>query len=452
MTEFTEQFPPDHGAADLAHDALGAPQVPLVPPTGEAPAAPVSGTPARSTAIWPAVPVTPMGSPRTLDAPPVDPPRGLRVRQWIGVAVVAAVVGGLIGGAVVWAAKPSSSTTASLTLLQSKGTPGPAVLSNGASIPSLVREVSPSVVSIDVSTSFSEDQGSGMIISSDGLVVTNNHVIAAASGGRGSITVTRTGTTSVLPAILLGTDPTNDIALLQIQGASHLPPVTFGNSRRLVVGDGVVAIGNALGLAAGTPTVTQGIVSALGRTVTAGSSGSSSTETLFNMIQTDAAINPGNSGGPLIDGAGDVIGMNTAVAGATSDGTNAQNIGFAIPAARIEALLPSLLHKQPAGTTHRKGAYLGVYIRTVTPALVTAYHLSVSSGALVVATVPGMPAATAGVKVGDVIISIDGTTIATQAGVAREMATIKPGATVSVVVARGTRDVTLQVTAATPPA
>ncbi len=127
----------------------------------------------------------------------------------------------------------------------------------------------------------------------------------------------------------MGTNPVDDVALIRINNASNLTPVTFGNSNKLEVGDSVVAIGNALGLAAGTPTVTSGIVSALGRTVTAGTD--TATETLNNMIQTDAAINPGNSGGPLLDSSGNVIGMNTAVAGTLSDGENSQNIGFAIP-------------------------------------------------------------------------------------------------------------------------
>ena len=138
--------------------------------------------------------------------------------------------------------------------------------------------------------------------------------------------------------------------------------MTFGNSSALVAGDAVVAIGNALGLAAGTPTVTQGIVSALGRTVTAGSTTSS--ETLNNMIQTDAAINPGNSGGPLLDAHGDVIGMNTAVAGTLPDGTSAQNIGFAIPVATIISLLPSL--KNGASVVSH-GAFIGVEIMSMTP-------------------------------------------------------------------------------------
>src|SRR6202043_2322305 len=126
---------------------------------------------------------------------------------------------------------------------------------------------------------------------------TNYHVVSLAEAG-GTTTVTRAGTTKAMATTVVGVDPTNDMALLRITNASGLPTITFGDSDKAVVGDAVVAIGNALGLAAGTPTVTQGIISALGRSVTAGGTGTQ-TETLQNMIQTDAAINPGNSGGPL---------------------------------------------------------------------------------------------------------------------------------------------------------
>jgi len=448
--------PPARDEPDATHD-LPSDEMVADPdsPTGDVaatqPATPPQGMWRTAPGVvWPTVTTPPLGTPTTDSTPQGAPVPARRGRQWLGiaaVAIVAALIGGVIGGFV---GGKTDRPSGSLTILEGSSTPGSAILASGTSIPLLVKDVSPSVVSIDVTTPNSEDQGTGMIISKTGLVVTNNHVIAAAVGGSSTITVTRTGTTSVLPATLLGTDPTNDIALLQIQGAHNLPPVTFGNSTRLVVGDGVVAIGNALGLAAGTPTVTQGIVSALGRTVTAGSSASSSTETLYNMIQTDAAINPGNSGGPLIDSSGQVVGMNTAVAGATSDGSSAQNIGFAIPASRIERLLPTLLH----GTTptHRKGAYLGVYIRTVTPALAAANSLSVTAGALVQVVVPGLPAATAGIQSGDVIVSINGTTVASDTDVSNIMHTLKPGQTVPIGIVRGTQHVTVQVTVGTPPA
>jgi putative serine protease PepD len=368
----------------------------------------------------------------------------------VGVALVAALFGGIIGGAVGWATRGTATPTGSVTIMQGSSTPGAAILASGTSIPSLVKAVSPAVVSIDVKSAFEgEDEGTGMIISPNGLVVTNNHVIASAVGGDATITVTRTGTTQVLSATLLGTNATDDVALLRIDGASHLPAVTFGNSSRLEVGDGVVAIGNALGLAAGTPTVTQGIVSALGRTVTAGSESSTSTETLYGMIQTDAAINPGNSGGPLIDSSGQVIGMNTAVAGATSNGENAQNIGFAIPASRIETLIPTLLRGSTTPT--RKGGFMGVFIESVTKPLATQLDLSVSSGSYVEGVQPGLPAQNAGIEVGDVIVEINSTTITSNADVSSVMRTVKPGQTIQVGIVRGTQHLTIPVTVIAPP-
>jgi S1-C subfamily serine protease len=321
--------------------------------------------------------------------------------------------------------------------------PGGAVLPSGMSIPTLVQRVSPSVVSIDVKGQGTEDQGTGMIINSNGLVITNNHVIAAAVGG-GSITVTRTGSTKSLSATLIGTNPVDDVALIRINGASGLPAVTFGNSNALVVGDAVVAIGNALGLAAGTPTVTQGIVSALGRTVTAGST--NSTETLNNMIQTDAAINPGNSGGPLLDSHGNVIGMNTAVAGTLPDGTSAQNIGFAIPVATIQSLLKQLAAGE---SIVNHGAFIGVEIMSMTPSLQAQYGFTVSSGAVVMSVIAGTGASLAGVKQGDIIVAINNTKIGGAQDVSSVISSLHPGDVITLHVVRGTQHLTLKVTLGT---
>ena len=323
--------------------------------------------------------------------------------------------------------------------------PSGAKLPSGLSIPSLVQKVEPSIVSIDVKGSGEEDQGTGMIITKNGLVVTNNHVIAAAVNG-GTITVTRTGTTKSLKAVLVGTNPIDDVALIRIENASNLPTVTFGNSNALVAGDAVVAIGNALGLAAGTPTVTSGIVSALGRTVTAGTS--SSSETLSNMIQTDAAINPGNSGGPLLDAEGDVVGMNTAVAGTLSDGTSAQNIGFAIPVATIESLLKSL---KAGESVVNHGAFIGVEISSMTPTLQAEYGFSVSSGAVVMSVIAGTGAANAGVKQGDVIVGINNTAISGAQDVSSVISSLHPGDVISLKIVRGTKHLTLKVTLGTQP-
>lgn len=360
------------------------------------------------------------------------------------VLLVAALVGGIAGH---YTSSGSSGNGGSITISQVSSSPAGSVLPNGNTIPSLVRHALPTIVSIDVKSATGEDQGTGMIISSNGLVVTNNHVIAAASGGQGTITVTRSGSTKALPAVLIGTNPSNDVALIRIENVSGLPSIVFGNSNKLEVGDAVVAIGNALGLAAGTPTVTSGIVSALGRTVTAQST--NSTETLSNLIQTDAAINPGNSGGPLIDAQGDVIGMDTAVAGTLPDGTSAQNIGFAIPAATIESLLPALKAGQSV-VTH--GAYLGVEIETMTPTLQYEYGFTVSSGAVVMSTIAGYPAQKAGVQQGDVIVAIDGTTIGSSQDVANYLANKKPGQQVTLHIVRGSQNLTINVTLGHAPA
>ncbi len=319
---------------------------------------------------------------------------GIGLKAVVALVLCAGLIGGLIGG---WITRGSGTS------------PGAAILPNGASIPALVARVLPSVVSIDVKGSGTEDLGTGMIISSGGYVVTNNHVIAAAAAG-GSISVTRSGSTTSLPATLVGTIPSDDVALLHITGAHGLPTVRFANSAKLVVGDAAVAIGNALGLQASTPTVTSGIISALGRTVTAGDATSSATETLTDMIQTDAAINPGNSGGPLLDSAGEVVGMNTAVAATTSDGTSAQNIGFAIPAARIQALLPQLEAGGSNIPTSTSG-FLGVEVTTLTSQLRSEYHITPAHGVVVIAIGQGTPAAKSSLASGDVITKFDGTEV-----------------------------------------
>ena len=208
-----------------------------------------------------------------------------------------------------------------------------------------------------------------------------------------------------------GTTRQQDVALLKINNPSpNLPTVTFGSSSKAVVGDSVVAIGNALGLAAGTPTVTQGIVSALGRSVSAGGDGTA-TENLQNLIQTDAAINPGNSGGPLIDTAGQVIGMNTAVAGSSEDGTTPEHRlrhtyrrggGPAAPARKGR---PSLKR----GRLTRRGHH-HADLRAASQ-----YGFTPTSGVVVLDVISGSPASKAGFVQGDVIVAVDGTAVSSAA-------------------------------------
>src|SRR5271157_3371282 len=357
--------------------------------------------------------------------------RSGRFRAWLPVALVAALIGGVVGAAVTAITDHNSNSgTPGVTIHESNASPGAAVLSGNVTIPQLVDKVIPAVVSIDVKSGGSEDEGTGMIITSNGEVITNNHVIElyTQGGNTGTITVTEYGQTKALPSTLIGYDQTRDVALLKINSASNLPTVTFGDSSKAVVGDAVVAIGNALGLSAGTPTVTQGIVSALGRSVTAGGIGTQ-TETLQNLIQTDAAINAGNSGGPLIDTAGQVIAMNTAVAGTSSDGTSSQNIGFAIPIAQVESLLPQL---QKGGQTGNGGGYLGVDITTLTPALRQQYGFTPTSGAVILSVVSGSPAAKAGLVQGDVIVNIDGTAITSSDDLQKVVQADKAGQSISI--------------------
>jgi len=359
----------------------------------------------------------------------------------ISLLLVAALVGGLAGHY----SAPGNTSSGGVTVNTVSTAPGGAILPSGMSIPNLVQKVVPSVVSIDVKGQGTEDQGTGMIIASNGYVITNNHVIAAAVGG-GTITVTRTGSTKSLAATLIGTNPIDDVALIRINGASGLPSVTLGNSNALVSGDAVVAIGNALGLAAGTPTVTQGIVSALGRTVTAGTTNSS--ETLNNMIQTDAAINPGNSGGPLLDSHGNVIGMNTAVAGTLPDGTSAQNIGFAIPVATIQSQLKSLM---AGASVVNHGAFIGVEIMSMNPQLQSQYGFTVSSGAVVMSVIAGTGASAAGMQQGDIIVGIDGTAINGAQDVTSVISAKHPGDTITLTVVRSHKHQTIKLTLGTQP-
>ncbi len=369
-------LPPADAAADPATDPMPTPTAPHLP----------TYTPTPASTLPPPPPPPPFSFPTygsdagAPTAPPSTPARGrLERRQWLAVAIVAAIVGAAVGAGVATGFSKNSVNNG-VTIHESNSTPGAAVLSGNVTIPELVKDVIPAVVSIDVKSGGNEDEGTGMIITSNGEVVTNNHVIElfSSGGGSGSITVTQYGQTKPEPATLIGDDATKDVALLRINNASNLKTVTFGSSAKTEVGDAVVAIGNALGLAAGTPTVTSGIVSALGRSVTAGGEGTAS-ENLTNLIQTDAAINPGNSGGPLIDTAGQVIGMNTAVAGTSNDGSNAQNIGFAIPIASVESLIPQL---EKGGTITSGGGYLGVDITSPDVRLATAVrvHAHVGSG------------------------------------------------------------------------
>jgi putative serine protease PepD len=449
MDDHTEPpaTPPETGDETVTSPGAGSPLPPPVlpppvppasmaasPPWPLAPDETASAAPIGPTGTEPVLPAAPIWGGDTAPGPTGSAPAGGSSpparRPWLGVVAVAALIGAAVGAGVTALTDNSGSSSPNVTIHESTAAPGAAVLNGGVTIPQLVKAVTPAVVSIDVKSGGSEDQGTGMIITSNGEVVTNNHVIELYTDGAdsGTITVTEYGQSKPVAATLVGYDTTQDVALLKISNASDLHTVTFGNSAKAVVGDAVVAIGNALGLSAGTPTVTQGIVSALGRSVSAGGDGTA-TESLQNLIQTDAAINPGNSGGPLIDTAGQVIGMNTAVAGTADDGTSAQNIGFAIPIAQVEALIPQLL-RGGAGTGG--GGYLGVDITTLTSSLREQYGFTPTSGAVVLDVLSGSPADKAGLVQGDVIVDIDGTAITSAESLHNVIAKDKPGQKIAV--------------------
>ncbi|MDQ3990860.1 MAG: trypsin-like peptidase domain-containing protein [Actinomycetota bacterium] len=234
--------------------------------------------------------------------------------------------------------------------------------------------------------------GTGFIVNPNGVVVTNFHVV------EGSLNIrVVTADQRRFEARVIGGDPDADLAVLQVE-ASGLPTVPLGDSENVRLGEQVVAIGFALALEGG-PSVTSGIVSALDRTIQAGDEAGGSVRTYEDLLQTDAAINPGNSGGPLVDLSGRVIGINTAGIRAAS----AENIGFAIAIDRAKSVIEEAI-ADPAAPS----PYLGVSTRDVTPAVAFQLDLPVDRGALVVDTAPGGPADEAGIRVGDIIVAMNG--------------------------------------------
>lgn len=260
--------------------------------------------------------------------------------------------------------------------------------------------------------------GSGFIIREDGYVVTNNHVVDGAT----EITV-KLSDGREFPARIIGRDKKTDLALLKINARS-LPVVSFGDSDKLQVGEPVMAIGNPFGLEG---TATTGIVSAKGRVIGEGP--------YDDFIQTDAPINPGNSGGPLVNTAGQVVGIDTAI---FSQSGGSVGIGFAIPINMAKTILPQLEAKG-----HVIRGWLGVSIQPVTPELAKALNLPKEEGALVAQVLPDSPAAKAGLKAGDVIVEYDGHAVAKAGDLPRLVAATAIGQSATVKVLRDGKPVTV---------
>jgi putative serine protease PepD len=323
--------------------------------------------------------------------------------------LAAGLLGGAVGGVVGARTAPDRSEpgpAASVAL----GTGAPAPLERTGSVPSIAARVLPSVVTIDVSTGADDETGSGVVIRADGYILTNNHVVAPAAGG-GRIGVTRYKELKQITARIVGRDPKTDLAVIKISAGEPLPAAILGRSGSLVVGAPVIAIGAPLGLSG---TVTTGIVSALDRNPTVPAESGADSSVLIGAIQVDAAINPGNSGGPLLDGSGQVVGINTAIAtvpggggggGAATGQSGSIGVGFAIPIDYARSVAEEIIRTGRA--TH---PYVGVSAATITPA--DAQTGGTSPGALVREVDPGGPAATAGLRPGDIIVKVNDTVIA----------------------------------------
>lgn len=365
-----------------------------------------------------------------------------------GVAVAAVAIAGALPGS---GAGPGRTAT----LAASTGSPTASSIDTAA----IAAKVDPAVVDVNTTLDPLEGGGSaagtGMILTPNGEIVTNNHVVQGAD----TITVTVPGH-GKHAATVIGTDPVKDVALLDVHGVSGLPTVHFANSRTAAVGTSVVAIGNALGLG-GSPTVTTGIISATNRTITASDQTGAHSETLHGLLQTDAPIAPGNSGGPLVNGADGVVGMNTAAASA---GTTGASLGFAIPSNTIRQIVGELAHhKKVPGFVYGRQAFLGVEI--VDSSSIgsgtnpfgsfgdpfgfgfgfgpIASTPNGAPGVVIAAVDPKSPAARAGLVSGDVITAVSGHATPTTTALSKVVRAHRPGQVLRLEVstANGTRSV-----------
>jgi serine protease Do len=373
--------------------------------------------------------------PRQLPPPvPGTAHRSTRVRAGLVGGIVGAVVAALVSLVVVKLADHDRTTT----VVEQAARPTPAAVPSQLAgqpldIQGLLAKASPSVISIDVGAqglNGPEGAGSGFVISADGLAITNDHV----AGGGQSLEV-RFSDGKSYKASLVGSSSRDDLALIQIQGAPKLTPATLGNSDGLLVGDDVVAIGNALALG-DQPSVTKGIVSALNRTLR-----EETGTVITGVIQTDAAINPGNSGGPLLDAAGEVVGVNTAIEG------NSQNIGFSIPSNTVSSLIASLKTAN-GGDIGQKAGFLGVTtmpVDSLDDQTRSQYNITADQGAVVQTVLPGSAADHSGLKVGDVISSVDGQQAKGRDDLGQLIRAKKPGDSVTLGVIRDGKTMSITV-------
>jgi S1-C subfamily serine protease len=273
-------------------------------------------------------------------------------------------------------------------------------------------------VNADLSYAGGGAAGTGMVLTSGGEVLTNNHVVDGAT----SVQVVDVGNGRTYSATVVGTDVTDDVAVLQLQGASNLSIVTTGDSSNVAVGDSIAAIGNAGGVG-GTPSIAAGHVTALGQSITALDDVNGSSENLTGLIQTDAAIQPGDSGGPLVNARGLVIGMDTAASSGMRFQSQGATAGFAIPISRALSIATQIEGGNASGNVHvGPTAFLGVDIETP--------NGTSTPGVEIKSVLHGFPAASAGLETGDVITAIDGVAVSTPSELTHQMQRFHPGQTV----------------------
>jgi S1-C subfamily serine protease len=347
--------------------------------------------------------------------------------------IVGAIAGGLVAALVATGVTTALDDDAPTSVDRPVVTP--VTTSDGAlDIHGILAKVQPSVVTVQTSGSSQQGEfegaGSGIVLSEDGLVLTNAHVI----GSLGDITVVLSDG-SEHPATLVGSSPDDDIAVIQVEDLDEpLVPAELGSSDDLQVGDEVLAIGNALNLG-GEPTVTRGIVSAKDRGLSAEG------VSLDGLIQTDAAINPGNSGGPLVNAAGQVVAMNTAIV------ADAQNLGFSIAMDQARPIIEEL--KAGEGAVTPDQAFLGVSstdVGELTDEVRANFEIDVDEGAFITEVVPGSAADDAGLRPGDVITSIDGDEVSESTEVRELILEKEPGDTIDITVLRRGDEETVQAT------
>jgi putative serine protease PepD len=404
------------------------PSDPVVPPSPWAAAGPQSGwnrpygdpppPGGISQSAWPgsaggaSPPTTP------ISVPPSSAPGPRRGRPALGAVVLSLIVGlvaGTVGGAVGYQLAGNGSRVISALDLPVPGALPVANLPNG-SVEQVAQRVTPSVVQLRVHGVRTAGEGSGIVLSADGLILTNNHVVAPAADGGDVAAVLQDGRS--VPVQIVGRAPSFDLAVVRAQGVNGLTPAELGSSSNLRVGQEVVAIGSPLGLSG---TVTSGIVSALDRPVRAGGEGSGQ-DTVLDAIQTDAAINPGNSGGPLVDMQGRVIGINSAIAslGFGNGQAGSIGLGFAIPIDQARRIGNELVHNGQATQ-----AILGVIVPAARPE---------DTGAAVQQVTPGGAASAAGIQAGDVIVKVGDRMVDSGDALIAAVRSLPPGSKTSITV------------------